>query len=50
MARGRQWPAEARDSQKAILHLNAIVMTMEMDKLRSDTAPSVAGMQAVVEV
>ena len=35
---------------KAILHLNAIVLTMEMDKIRIDTAPSVAGEQAVIEI
>jgi ferredoxin len=35
---------------KAILHLNAIVLSMEMDKTRIDTAPSIAGKQAVMEV
>ena len=35
---------------QAILHLNAIVLTMEMDKVRIDTAPSVAGKQAVMEI
>ena len=35
---------------KAILHLNAIVLTMEMDKVRIDTAPSPAGAQAVFEI
>ena len=35
---------------KAILHLNAIMLTMEMDKVRIDTAPSVAGAQAVFEI
>jgi len=35
---------------KAILHLNAIVLTMEMDKVRIDTAPSPAGKQAVMEI
>jgi len=35
---------------KAILHLNGIVLTMEMDKVRIDTAPSVAGKQAVMEI
>jgi ferredoxin len=35
---------------KAILHLNAIVLTMEMDKARIDTAPSIAGKQAVMEI
>jgi ferredoxin len=35
---------------KGILHLNAIVLTMEMDKVRIDTAPSVYGMQAVIEI
>jgi len=35
---------------KAILHLNAIVLTMEMDKVRIDTAPSVAGEQAVIQI
>ena len=35
---------------KAILHLNAIMLTMEMDKVRIDTAPSVAGEQAVIEI
>ena len=35
---------------KAILHLNAIALTMEMDKVRIDTAPSIAGAQAVIEI
>ena len=35
---------------KAILHLNAIMLTMEMDKIRIDTAPSVEGKQAVMEI
>ena len=35
---------------QAILHLNAIVLTMEMDKVRIDTAPSIAGKQAVMEI
>jgi epoxyqueuosine reductase len=35
---------------KAILHLNAIMLTMEMDKVRIDTAPSIAGKQAVMEI
>jgi NAD-dependent dihydropyrimidine dehydrogenase PreA subunit len=35
---------------KGILHLNAIVLTMEMDKVRIDTAPSIDGMQAVIEI
>ena len=35
---------------KVILHLNAIVLTMEMDKVRIDTAPSPAGAQAVFEI
>jgi epoxyqueuosine reductase QueG len=35
---------------KAILHLNAIMLTMEMDKIRIDTAPSIAGKQAVMEI
>jgi epoxyqueuosine reductase len=35
---------------KGILHLNAIVLTMEMDKVRIDTAPSVGGQQAVIEI
>ena len=35
---------------KAILHLNAIMLTMEMDKVRIDTAPSVDGLQAVMEI
>jgi epoxyqueuosine reductase len=35
---------------KAVLHLNAIMLTMEMDKVRIDTAPSVAGKQAVMEI
>jgi epoxyqueuosine reductase QueG len=35
---------------KAILHLNAIMLTMEMDKVRIDTAPSVDGLQAVIEI
>jgi len=34
---------------KALLHLNAIVLTMEMDKTRIDTAPSPAGAQTVFE-
>jgi ferredoxin len=34
----------------AILHLNAIMLTMEMDKVRIDTAPSVACKQAVMEI
>jgi len=34
---------------KGILHLNAIMLTMEMDKVRLDTAPSVAGEQAVIQ-
>jgi ferredoxin len=43
-------PQEWIFSGKAILHLNAIVLTMEMDKVRIDTAPSVAGKQAVMEI
>ena len=35
---------------KAILHTNAIVMTMEMDKRRIDTAPSQDGLEAVLEI
>jgi ferredoxin len=35
---------------KAILHLNAIMLTMEMDKVRIDTAPSVDGLEAVMEI
>jgi ferredoxin len=35
---------------KAILHLNAIMLTMEMDKARIDTAPSPAGAQTVFEI
>ena len=35
---------------KAILHLNAIVLTMEMDKGRIDTAPSMPCKQAVMEI
>ena len=35
---------------KAILHLNAIMLTMEMDKVRIDTAPSVPCKQAVMEI
>ena len=35
---------------KAILHLNAIVLTMPMDKARIDTAPSPAGAQTVFEI
>lgn len=35
---------------KAILHANAIVLTMEMDKLRIDTAPSQDGLEAVLEI
>jgi ferredoxin len=41
-----QWIFEG----KAILHLNAIVLTMEMDKARMDTAPSSASAQAVFEI
>jgi ferredoxin len=41
-----QWIFE----DKAILHLNAIVLTMEMDKVRMDTAPSSASAQAVFEI
>ncbi len=35
---------------KAILHTNAIVMTMEMDKPRIDTAPSQDSLEAVLEI
>ena len=35
---------------KAVLYLNAIVLTMEMDKARIDTAPSPAGAQTVFEI
>jgi epoxyqueuosine reductase QueG len=35
---------------KAILHTNAIVLTMEMDKARIETAPSQDGLEAVVEI
>ena len=35
---------------KAIMHLNAIVMTMEMDKPRIDTAPSLDALKAVLEI
>ena len=35
---------------KAILHTNAIVLTMEMDKVRIETAPSQDGLEAVVEI
>jgi NAD-dependent dihydropyrimidine dehydrogenase PreA subunit len=35
---------------KAILHTNAIVLTMEMDKPRIDTAPSQDGLEAVLEI
>jgi len=35
---------------KALLHLNAIVLTMEMDKVRIDTAPSIGCKQAVMEI
>jgi ferredoxin len=35
---------------KAILHLNAIALTMEMDKVRIDTAPSIACEQTVIEI
>ena len=34
---------------RAILYLNAIMLTMEMDKARIATAPSIAGMQTVFE-
>jgi len=37
-------------SGKALLHLNAIALTMEMDKVRIDTAPSPAGAEAVFEI
>jgi epoxyqueuosine reductase len=36
--------------KKAILHTNAIVLTMEMDKPRIDTAPSQDGLEAVLEI
>ncbi len=35
---------------KAILYANAIVMTMEMDRARIDTAPSMPAMAAVMEI
>jgi len=35
---------------RAVLHLNAMMLTMEMDKARIDTAPSIAGKQAVMEI
>ena len=35
---------------KAILHTNALVLTMEMDKRRIETAPSQDGLEAVVEI
>ena len=35
---------------KAILHNNAVVMTMEMDKPRIDTAPSQDSLEAVMEI
>ena len=35
---------------KAILHTNAIVLTMEMDKPRIETAPSQDGLEAVLEI
>ena len=35
---------------KAILHTNAIVLTMEMDKPRIDTAPSQDALEAVLEI
>lgn len=35
---------------KAILHANAIVLTMEMDKRRIETAPSQDGLEAVLEI
>ena len=35
---------------KAILHTNAIVLSMEMDKPRIDTAPSQDGLEAVMEI
>jgi epoxyqueuosine reductase len=35
---------------KAILHTNAIVLTMEMDKPRIDTAPSREALEAVLEI
>lgn len=43
-------PAQWIFEGKAILHLNAIVLTMEMDKARMDTAPSSASAQAVFEI
>jgi hypothetical protein len=41
-----QWIFEG----KAILYLNAIMLTMEMDKIRIDIAPSVPCKQAVMEI
>jgi ferredoxin len=35
---------------KALLHLKAVMLTMEMDKARIDTAPSVVAKQAVMEI
>jgi epoxyqueuosine reductase len=35
---------------KAILHSHAIVLTMEMDKTRIETAPSQDGLEAVIEI
>jgi Pyruvate/2-oxoacid:ferredoxin oxidoreductase delta subunit len=35
---------------KAILHTNAVVMSMEMDKVRIETAPSPEAMRAVFEI
>ena len=45
-----QVPARWIFQNKAILHTNAIVMTMEMDKPRIDTAPSQDGLEAVIEI
>jgi epoxyqueuosine reductase len=43
-------PARWIFQNKAILHTNAVVMTMEMDKPRIDTAPSQDGLEAVLEI
>ena len=43
-------PARWIFRDKAILHINAVVLTMEMDKVRIETAPSQDGLEAVVEI
>jgi len=45
-----QVPARWIFQNKAILHTNAIVLSMEMDKPRIETAPSQDGLEAVLEI